>query len=227
MAGVLREYRQSRRQRHAIERWEETWSDVGARIRDLAAGIVPEQLESFLDPEDSMERLQARDMSQAYLVIEDLRKVARERLFPAADEADRIAREWKDQFKGSAAVQRERDAEIAHDALLEKLSEGGVSDPGEYAELVQRKQQIEEKIGEIKRQHSELERVSREARAILSELSGSMPNCLEGGRNFWRKFCVAIRISRLRSSRRELPNRKSNENSGKCSIVRKEDSTGT
>jgi len=172
-AGVLREYRQSRRQRHAIERWEETWSDVGARIRDLAAGIVPEQLESFLDPEDSMERLQNRDMRQAHRVIEDLRKVARERLFPAADEADRIAREWKDQFKGSAAVQRERDAEIAHEALLEKLSEGGVSDPGEYAELVQRKQQIEEKIAEIKRQHSELEKVSREARAILSELSGS------------------------------------------------------
>lgn len=172
-AGVLREYRRSRRQRHAIERWEETWSDVGARIRDLAADIVPEQLESFLDLEDSINRFQDRDMSHAHHVIEDLRKVVREKLVHAADEADRIAQEWKDQFKGSAAVQRERDAEIAHDALLEKLSEGGVSDPGEYAELAQRKQQIEEKIIEIKRQRSELERVSREALAILSELSGS------------------------------------------------------
>lgn len=183
-AGVLREYQQSRRQRDAINRWTETWSNAGARIRELAGNVVPEALESFLDPGDLAGDSRDEALRRSRFVIEEFQRVRDERISPAADRAESVFRQWAEQSAGSAWERRAREAESAHAELLQRLSAEGVSDPSEYAELVQRKQQIEGKRQEIETNRGECARVSQQADSILNELSASNAELARRRREF-------------------------------------------
>ena len=157
---ILKTYQRLKRQEQEIHRWEESWRHLGDRLRQFVADAIPEPLEAKLftgDPTRDEEIL-----SQARQTHEQLQ----ERLAELEAQADRIDRiyeawsAWKRQSGWYHALQRSQ--QEYHD-LIGTLTAEGISDPGAYGELIQRRQVLEQKIKEIESRKQEAQKLKKEA----------------------------------------------------------------
>jgi DNA repair exonuclease SbcCD ATPase subunit len=166
-AASLKEFQFRQRQKRAIETWEETWSGMGSRIREIAQEIVPAPLDpKFFDltrPEDQ-ELIQLADETRKQF------EGVRHALTVLAQKVDDAVQSWK---RGREESSWKKDVDNAvknFEDLIKELREKGVGDPSEYGELVQRRQVIEQELKVLASRRNELELIRKQADESLKRL---------------------------------------------------------
>lgn len=166
-AAVLREFQRRQRESGAVEKWESTWQSAADRVRQMAKTIVPLPLarEVFDAADQAAEDLLGKSAN----LVSGFAQV-QQRLEELAAEIDRFSRQWvedRDSSQWNAAVTSALDA---YRELQEKLKEQGAGDPSVYGELVKRRQEIENRLAEIRRRRDELDGIRKQASDCLDRL---------------------------------------------------------
>lgn len=162
-ADVLKEYQKRLRQQRGLETWEQTWSESGDRLRELARELVPDPLDASLFSSD---RQEDRDIQEKAATAMSKLEAIRTRLEDLAREADGVLTEWRQAQDGSAWRQAVDRAVEEYDNLKQRLKD----DPSAYGELVQRRQALEGRLKELESRRTQLERVRSEADESLARL---------------------------------------------------------
>ncbi len=167
-AEILKNYQKRKRQNRKVELWEESWSDIGEQLRNIASEIVPDNLEeNDFDLNSEEETKMLGNAEKTAKKIEEISK----KVLNLAAEIDAINEEWKKTRNESKWKKSVVDAEKAYQKLVEKLSEAGVGDPAVYGELVQRRQNIEQKMIELKERKKQVEELSGQADEHIERLT--------------------------------------------------------
>ncbi len=166
-ASVLRTHRRRDRQRREMERQFKGLDDAALRIASLADDLALDDL-----PEGLLDESAAPD--QAFLAVvqalnatmdaavEQLRYVAERLTRDEETQRERIARSaWRTAADGAAKDHRQ---------MIEQLHAVGVTDPGEYEQLVQERQQLKEDIRILESKKEERRRRVRESKRRLQAL---------------------------------------------------------
>lgn len=140
-AEVLKAYQAGVRQEREVERQLHGADQVIARVRELAADLVPDDVpEGLFDSQNPNDR-------EALAVVERLARAVRDlgrTLGEGAVRLQEIARqEREERLPGSAWFAALTDARAKYTELVATLNAQGVADPSEYGTLVQERQRLE------------------------------------------------------------------------------------
>jgi len=193
-AEVLKAFQRRTRQQRTVGPWEEDWSNAGERLREVAAEIVPDPLESTnfnLDrPEDADLHERA---SQVRARLDEIRNA----LEQLAEQVDRVLAGWRRDTEDSSwriAVQTARDA---YENLRKRLAEEGAGDPAAYGELVQRRQTIEQRLKDLSDRRNQVEKLREDANASLERLGRIRRELTESRRSFLENVLKDNRYVRI------------------------------
>ena len=167
---VLRSFQQHRRQQLQIENWQDQWSSVGERVRQVGAEIVPDALgDIHVDVELQKDSLLLTHAEDARKRIEAIRR----KLESLAAEADEAFANWTSALERSAWKRAATAAADAYESLSRQLRKEGVRDPTQYGSLVQNRQVIERKLNRLEQRKRELESLRDQvgkSRALLLQV---------------------------------------------------------
>jgi energy-coupling factor transporter ATP-binding protein EcfA2 len=166
-ANVLKEYQKRLRQQRVVEEWEKSWTRSGQRVRDLAADIAPAGLEPSLFEGESPEDRGLLEKAQVPL---DRLEAVRQRLADLARELDQVLAEWNRERDTSAWKQAVGAAVAQYESLRKTLADQRAGDPSAYGDLVQRRQAIEARLGDLGSRRRQLDSIRLDADASLSRL---------------------------------------------------------
>lgn len=145
-ADILKAFQKRRRQQQAVEAWEKSWANAGERLRQVAADMLPDNLETTLFDENAPEDTQLQ--AQTSLVRADLTEIGKA-MEDLAARADDILAQWKTTKDRSAWKLAANEAALAYQTLQERLSSEGAGDPASYGMLVQNRQTIEHRLRQM------------------------------------------------------------------------------
>jgi len=166
-ADVLKAFQKRRRQQQAVEAWEEGWSGTAERLRQVAAGIVPDPLdEATLHPECPEDTCLRKHASKARERLEGIRDT----LEALASQADNVLSEWRTNKAASPWKNSVDGAAQAYEELRSKLADEGAGDPAAYGEFVQRRQTIEQRLKELGERTTQVHELEKQADASLQRL---------------------------------------------------------
>lgn len=185
-AAVLKNYQHSNRQNRELERQFEASSQLTARLKGIAAGLLVEDLPEGL--------FDAHEDRPALALIEALHAAiakARQDVENAAAALQEHGQTLRVELETSPWFVRIGAAKTAYDQLKADLQQQGVSDPNEYGRLVQEKQRLEadlKRLETLQKQHvdlrkeakKQLEQVQSARRAISTQRSAFLQQTLQG-----------------------------------------------
>ena len=183
-ADVLLNYQRLNRQQRRVEMWEESWIDVGERLRKVARELIPDPLEDKTFDIDS--EADSELCGHAATVREHLGKL-REKGESLASQADEIFVEWQENKSGSSWKQGAVETEQDYRKLKEDLAKEGENDPAGYGELVQRRQDIEKKLRELEESKEEVKQFEKQANIQLEKMVEIRRELTESRRVFLNK----------------------------------------
>ena len=166
-ADVLRSFQRRRRQKRAIETWEETWTGTGDKLRGIGSDLVPDALDDA--DMDAASQTDASLLVSAGTVRDRLEAI-RQRLEKIADQADRILADWKTDPERTSWKREAEAAASAYGALRERLASEGAGDPSAYGQLVQRRQVIEQQLDALKNRKRGVVSLKEQATASFGKL---------------------------------------------------------
>ncbi|MGH9460878.1 MAG: TrlF family AAA-like ATPase, partial [Vicinamibacteria bacterium] len=180
-AGVLKEYQKRLRQQRGVLAWEQTWAQVGDRLRNLATDLLPDPLDESLFDAASVEDQGL--LERATVSLTKLEAV-RARLEGIGNDLDDVSTHWR-KARDESAWTRAVDAALkSYETLCERLKAEQVGDPSGYGELVQRRQVLEERLKQLESRRKQLESVRRDGEASLGRLQALRPELTRGRREF-------------------------------------------
>ena len=180
-ADVLKAFQKRRRQQRAVETWEESWTDTGEQLRQIAEELVPGSMDETVLGNDSEEDAKLRQVAEAARSRLD---AVRESLENLAAQADEILTDWRKEKDGSAWKKAVDAAVRAYDSLRDRLAEEGAGDPSAYGELVQRRQTIEQRLKELDDRKKQIDNLREQATARLKRLLEIRRELTESRRSF-------------------------------------------
>lgn len=185
---VLQDYQLRRRQEHVIKDWQESFADMGDRLRDLAAQAIPATLDTSLldsrtDPDKSLlENVQA--IADRFLSL-------RQKIENLATETDVIIQDCQNKVEQSLWKAALKKAETAYTALVEKLQGAGAGDPSEYGRLIQERQRLEQKLSNLEGKKKSLTDIEKQAQESLSKLGDLRRELIQRRSNFLAKVVAS------------------------------------
>lgn len=164
--AVLTAYRGRQRQRQEIERQFESVEEAAKQIEATAQSLKLDDLPDGPFDETSQEDREAVELATA--------------LKAAVETARQQSREIAQNLRGVAESQREslnngrwaalvEEAAAGYRDLVKNLEEEGVTDPTEYASLVQKKQQLETVMTDLQSNKDERDKLVEESQRRLQE----------------------------------------------------------
>ena len=167
---ILKTFQIRSRQQRDVKAWEDDWADVGDRLREVAAEIVPDPLDiTASDPYESSDT----DIHELAAKANEQLNEIRASVESIALRADEILAKWREECKASSWSQKVEEALDAYRQLRENLEREGAGDPATYGELVQQRQVIEQRLkslDEDRKQVIELKDQSQESLKRLQEI---------------------------------------------------------
>jgi len=166
-AKVLNTYRQRSRQRQELDRHFEVADRAVNLIENTAEGLRTEDLDkqafAEVSPENSNAISFINSIAAAIATAADeLKQTAAKLRTKVETERSSLARsQWQSAFSQAVA---------AHQELVEKLSTGGISDPGEYGRLVQERSRLEGELTELDSQAEERVRLIERSEQELEKI---------------------------------------------------------
>ena len=164
--AVLTAYRSRQRQRQEMDRQFEAVEEAAKQIEAAAENLSVDDLPDGLFDESSQDDREVVEMAAA--------------LNTAVETARQQSREVARNLRGAAESQREtlnnsrwaalaQEAAAAYGELVKSLEEEGVTDPNEYASLVQEKQRLETVMKDIQSDRDERDKLVGESQERLQE----------------------------------------------------------
>ena len=166
-AAILKRYQKSMHQQEILDTWESEWIDVGDQIRQVVDNIVPESIDRSEFGYDSDQEKAILDYSDT--TKEKLEKIS-EQLNSLATEADKILSDWQQHVNQSSWKDEVNEILKEYQELSNKLSSEGIDDTDAYKNLVQSKQDIENRIRSIESKKEELSELLTQATKSLESL---------------------------------------------------------
>lgn len=164
-ADVLKEYQRRLDQRHIVEDWEKTWSSSGQQLRELAANLVPGPLDARLfDENDDADRALLAESRAILTGLEGMRA----KLEELARDFDNLLARWRNNLQTSPWTQAVAAAITRYDELRRQLA--GAEDPEAYGKLLQRRQDLEDRLKAFDERRRRMESIRRDAEASLRRL---------------------------------------------------------
>ncbi len=180
-ADILKSFQKRLRQQRAVESWEERWADAGERLREIARGLLPDELSDASLDADSEEDAK---LYESAATVRDGLDAVRQQLEKLAQEADRILSTWQTARDGSAWKNAVDAAVQAYESLRERLAKEGAGDPSAYGELVQRRQTIERRLTELEDRKKQVTSLREQAAASMGKLLEIRRRLTESRRSF-------------------------------------------
>jgi DNA repair ATPase RecN len=165
-AETLREYQTRMRQDRAVATWSETFSTAGDRLRALADEIAPETDPAFLAADDEATRSLQQPVEEASAGMQSIRDA----LLRLAADANSVIAHWQGAVASSAWRARVNAAVAAYEALITTLRAEGAGEPSEYGRLVQSRQALETRLGQLEARRSTLSDLETRANTSLANL---------------------------------------------------------
>lgn len=158
-AEVLKVHQRFRRQRRAIEQWEEDLRGIGKHLRTTAEDLEPDLLDSNLfDHGNEVDQ----EILNAVATVSDRLGSIQKSLTDLATDADAVVADWKAAFAGSQWQTAAQDAALAYDELIATLRDEQAGDPGEYGSLIQSRQNLERRLRDLSGRRQALERLKQQ-----------------------------------------------------------------
>ena len=194
-AEILKSFQKTIRQQRDVAAWEESWTGAGARLRKMAAELVPDRMDgTYFDSDSESAEELLNHASKANDQLDEIRR----QLEALATQADGIVTEWQKNKEQSYWKQNVDAALQAYEELQANLARQGAGNPAAYGEFVQRRQTIEQQLRELddcKRQVGEL---NTQADACLQHLLTTRRALTASRRNFVRDVLRGNRYVRIR-----------------------------
>ena len=193
-ADVLKTFQRRSRQQRAVDAWEDDWTEVGDRLREVARDSVPDPLDpGTFDPDASEDAELLDHASRARKRMEAIRM----NLEDLSLKADDALAEWR-ASRGDSSWKKASDAASkAYQDLREKLAHEGAGDPAAYGELVQRRQTIEQRLKDLEDRRTEAADLQEQAEACLGRLLEIRRRLTESRRDFLDKILKDNRYVRI------------------------------
>jgi hypothetical protein len=193
-ADVLREFQKRSRQQRAVGAWQESWANTGQRLRELAADLVPDALDSAnFDPDDQGDK-ELRVRAEA--ARNELESISRE-LESLAAQADGVVTHWSADRDASAWRHRVDAALHGYEDLRRRLAAEGAGDPAAYGELVQRRQTLERRLQELDGRRKQLQELRKQSDVCLERLLALRRELTESRRQFLAEVLKDNRFVRI------------------------------
>lgn len=180
-ADVLRAYQRSRHAQRALDEWLSSWHDAGARVRTLAAELVP-----TIPDESRFDREISEDRELLELAEQTREKLAaiQTRLRTIAGEAETIRDGWVRDVEGSTWRARAQEAAQNYEALKTRLEAEGAGEPSTYGELVQQRQRVENQLTALTARREQAQQVRAQADRCLERLQALRRDLSEARADF-------------------------------------------
>lgn len=163
---VLIAYGSRQQQRQEIDRQFEAVEEAAKRIEATAEGVSIDNLSDGLFEEASQEDRQVVELAAALrAAVETARQQSRE----VAQNLRGVAESQRETLSNSRWAALMEEADKAYRDLVKNLEEEGVTDPNEYASLVQEKQRLETVMKDLQSDRDEQARLVGEAQQRLQE----------------------------------------------------------
>lgn len=165
-ANVLDVYHRRIRQRHGLEKWEESWAETGDVIRSIAREIIPPTLE-----DDLFELADTREKN----IFDEIREVSKRlkaianKVEGLAAEADQLWDEWLEIKTGSTWMKSVEEAEVKYNELTDRLKEQG-NNPEDFGDLVKTIQELEDRIKEFDLRRQKLQAIKSQKNQSMARL---------------------------------------------------------
>ncbi len=179
--AVLTTYRGCQRQRQEIDRQFEAVEEAAKQIEDTAESLSMDNLPDGLFEEASQEDWQVVELAAALrAAVETARQQSRE----VAQNLRGVAESQRETLNNSRWAALVEEADKAYRDLVKSLEEEGVTDPNEYASLVQEKQRLETVMKDIQSDRDERARLVGEAQQRLQEVGEARRAMTRARRDF-------------------------------------------
>ena len=178
---VLRSFQKRSRQKRDLDIWEQSWADVGQRLRETAAEIVPDRLDGISFDSDSraVDELKA-NAAEARRALDKIR----EGVEALASQAEQVAAQWR-KLRSESSWEREVDAAAqAYRKLREKLAKEGAGNPAAYGDLVQARQAVEQRLTDLDARKKRISELNAQAQSCLQSLLELRRKLTESRRKF-------------------------------------------
>ena len=177
-SAVLTAYRGRQRQRQEIDRQFEAVEEAAKRIEATAESLSMDNLPDGLFEEASQEDRQVVELAVALrAAVETARQQSRE----VAQNLRGVAESQRETLNNSRWAALVEEAAEAYRDQVKSLEEEGVTDPNEYASLVQEKQRLEIVMKDLQSDRDEQARLVGEAQQRLQE-AGEMRRAMTRAR---------------------------------------------
>ena len=194
-ADILKAFQTRRRQQRAVDDWEKTWADAGDRLRTLASELVPGALDSSAFDQDSPPDAALHERAEG---VRHWLEELRQGLQALAANAEQTTTGWRSDRDASAWAQQVNDAVRAYGDLKARLAASGAGDPAAYGELVQSRQTIEQRLGELGNRKQQVQNLQGEANESLARLLGIRRELTESRRRFMDRVLAHSQYARIR-----------------------------
>ncbi len=192
---ILRSFQERTRQNREVEAWEEGWVGTGERLREIAAEIVPDQLEeSYFD-------LHSASDNELWGFVNRVREMLgeiRTGVEGLASRADDVVTKWQKDKDMSAWKNSVQTASNAYQELKENLQREGAADPAAYGEFVQRRQAIEQRLNDLNERKRQILELNSEADGCLKRLLTMRRELTELRRSFLESVLQGNQYVRIR-----------------------------
>lgn len=164
--AVLTAYRDRQRQRQEIDRQFKAVEEAAKQIEATAESLSMDDLPDGLFEESSQEDRQVVELAAALrAAVETARQQSRE----VAQNLRGVAESQRETLNNSRWTALVEEAAEAYRDQVKSLEEEGVTDPNEYASLVQEKQRLETVMKDLQSDRDERARLVGEAQQRLQE----------------------------------------------------------
>jgi len=180
-ADVLKTFQKRSRQKREVEAWEEGWTGAGEQLREVAAAIVPDLLDTTtFDPDSAVDTELHEHAAKVHDGLDEIRNAVE----TLASQADEVLAEWRKSRDESSWKQSVDAAAQTYQEWRENLGREGAGDPAAYGELVQRRQAIEQRLKELEERKKQVEELKKQAKACMQRLVAIRRELTESRRKF-------------------------------------------
>lgn len=193
-AEILKSFQKTIRQQRDVEAWEESWTGAGARLRKIAAALVPDLLDgSSFDSDSASDNELIGHAARTHGRLAEIREGVKE----LASQADEVVSNWEKSKDASSWKQNLDAAAQAYRKLQENLAREGAGNPAAYGEFVQHRQTIEQQLKELDERKRQVGALNTQADDCLQQLLDIRRELTVSRRNFLTDVLRGNRFVRI------------------------------
>ena len=166
-SAILKEFQSTQHMKRSIVQWEESWTGLGNKLKDVSDSIYPDDfdLSSFDSESPETESLK----SGIAMVFEHFSKL-RMQIRLISDEIGAIKDDWEKKKTEISIFKKIKEAQDKYETLRNELSKSGTKDPSEYGMLVQKRHTLEEQLKNNDALKDKIKEIDVQAQLVLVEL---------------------------------------------------------